>query len=301
MPTQASAINNSITTLTATSAGACQFNVTKAASTNYNAATSASFTLVVTKAAQTINFTTQVPMNAVSGGTYAIAATTNAGLTVSFSLASGSSTYCSISGSTITFLATGNCVVNANQAGNTSYNPAPTRYTDVKDSGAREEFSTGSRRDTQDGKGRFDLISPIALRRLAVHYENGSRKYGDRNWEKGQPLGRYVSSGMRHWLALLEGDHSEDHAAAVAWNAFAFIHTADAIARGTLPAELDDIGFVNVTTITECVTCESSSVASSGSSAGQPASSSPAGDGATTASKRSCCAGLPDTVQFSTP
>ena len=37
----------------------------------------------------------------------------------------------------------------------------------TKDSGARREFTTGSRRDSRRGKGRFDLISPIAIRRLA--------------------------------------------------------------------------------------------------------------------------------------
>lgn len=118
------------------------------------------------------------------------------------------------------------------------------QFSGVKDSGKREEFATGSRRDTRDGKGRFDLISTIALRRLARHLENGARKYGDRNWEKGQPLGRYLDSAMRHLVSLLECQHDEDHAAAVMWNAMAFIHTAEMIARGELPADLDDIGFV---------------------------------------------------------
>ena len=37
----------------------------------------------------------------------------------------------------------------------------------LKDSGKREEFPTGSRRDQRAGKGRFDLIPTMALRRLA--------------------------------------------------------------------------------------------------------------------------------------
>ena len=32
----------------------------------------------------------------------------------------------------------------------------------IKDSGKREEFQTGSRRDTREGKGRFDLFPPLA-------------------------------------------------------------------------------------------------------------------------------------------
>jgi hypothetical protein len=111
----------------------------------------------------------------------------------------------------------------------------------VNDSGKRQEFETGSRRDTRDGKGRFDLISPVFLKRLAKHCENGATKYGDRNWEKGQPLSRYLDSASRHINNFLEGDRSEDHLAAVAWNIMGIIHTQEMIARGHLPKELDDL------------------------------------------------------------
>jgi len=115
-------------------------------------------------------------------------------------------------------------------------------FTEVKDSGARQEFATGSVRDTREGKGRFDLIPTDSLRRLAVHYENGSRKYGDRNWEKGQPLGRYLDSAFRHLVGVLEGLTDEDHASAVSWNLFSYIHTLNLIHAGKLPKELDDLG-----------------------------------------------------------
>ncbi|HUX15613.1 MAG TPA: dATP/dGTP diphosphohydrolase domain-containing protein [Phycisphaerae bacterium] len=111
----------------------------------------------------------------------------------------------------------------------------------VADSGQREEFTTGSRRDTRAGKGRYDLIPPCAMARLARHYENGAVKYGDRNWEKGQPLGRYIDSAIRHLYKFLEGHREEDHLAAAAWNAMGAIHTETMIARGLLPAELDDL------------------------------------------------------------
>jgi len=117
-----------------------------------------------------------------------------------------------------------------------------TKFTAVKDSGERQQFSTGSVRDTQVGKGRFDLIPTDALRRLAQHYENGARKYGDRNWEKGQPLGRYLDSAFRHLVNVLDGKTDEDHASAVSWNLFGYIHTLEAIKAGKLPLELDDLG-----------------------------------------------------------
>jgi hypothetical protein len=112
----------------------------------------------------------------------------------------------------------------------------------VKDSGKRQEFQTGSKRDTREGKGRFDLIPTYPLRRLARHYENGAIKYGDKNWERGQPLSRYLDSCIRHAIGVLEGLTDEDHASAVSWNIFAYIATAQWIEEGKLPAELDDVG-----------------------------------------------------------
>jgi len=114
---------------------------------------------------------------------------------------------------------------------------------EVRDSGKRQEFVTGSRRDTRVGKGRYDLLSPIAIRRIAKVYEGGAAKYGDRNWEKGQPLSRYLDSALRHLFQVLEGNRDEDHAAQSAWNLMAFIHTEERISAGKLPKELDDIGW----------------------------------------------------------
>jgi hypothetical protein len=114
-------------------------------------------------------------------------------------------------------------------------------FEEVKDSGNREEFDTGSRRDTRDGKGRFDLLSPFVLERDAKHLENGARKYGDRNWEKGQPLSRYYDSAMRHLNKYMMGHRDEDHLAAARWNIAALMHTEYMIAVGRLPESLDDL------------------------------------------------------------
>ena len=116
-----------------------------------------------------------------------------------------------------------------------------TEFDSVKDSGERREFATGSVRDIRKGKGRYDLIPPYSLRRLAKHYENGAVKYGDRNWEKGQPVSSYVDSMLRHGQDYLEGDRTEDHMAAVAWNAFAVMYTLEMVRQGKLPPEFDDM------------------------------------------------------------
>jgi len=114
-------------------------------------------------------------------------------------------------------------------------------FAEVADSGARQEFSTGSVRDTRAGKGRYDLLPPLAIRRLAQHYENGAVKYGDRNWEKGQPQSRYMDSALRHLFSYLDGQRNEDHLAAAAWNVFAMMHGEEAMELGILPPSLGDI------------------------------------------------------------
>ncbi len=97
----------------------------------------------------------------------------------------------------------------------------------IKDSGHRREFETGAVRDMAEGKGRFDLIPPLALKRLAKHYEAGAIKYGDRNWEKGIPNDSFIDSALRHINEYQLGDRSEDHLAAAVFNVFGLIHFED--------------------------------------------------------------------------
>ena len=90
-----------------------------------------------------------------------------------------------------------------------------------------ERISYGEKmaiREPSIGKGRFDLVTPFGLERLAKWYELGSKKYADRNWEKGMPISRYVDSAMRHLVKFIMGKDDEDHLAACAWNIFAIMH-----------------------------------------------------------------------------
>lgn len=118
-------------------------------------------------------------------------------------------------------------------------------FDSVKDSGQRQSFNTGAVRDTRIGKGRFDLLPPKALRRLARHYENGAIKYGDSNWLKGIPLSRMFDSGLRHAFAVLEGKTDEDHLTACVWNFIGIIELQERIEQGLLPKELDDLPKLN--------------------------------------------------------
>lgn len=94
----------------------------------------------------------------------------------------------------------------------------------IRDSGKRTQEATGAVREPEKGNGRFDLISPYALWRLAKWYELGAEKYADRNWEKGVKASRCFSSAIRHLMKWMMGWKDEDHLAAAAWNIFAIMH-----------------------------------------------------------------------------
>src|SRR5262249_57032698 len=61
----------------------------------------------------------------VGGPTYTVTATATSGLAVTFTIDASASTVCTIAGATVSFIGAGTCVIDANQAGNANYNPAP--------------------------------------------------------------------------------------------------------------------------------------------------------------------------------
>lgn len=105
----------------------------------------------------------------------------------------------------------------------------------TKDSGKREEYASGMRRDTQDGKPRFALMYPVdmpydlqPIKRLADLLTRGADKYGVRNWEKAcsqEELDRFEESAHRHFAQWLCGEEDEDHMAAVMFNLIACEYT----------------------------------------------------------------------------
>lgn len=111
----------------------------------------------------------------------------------------------------------------------------------MHDSGKRQAFWTGAVRDTAEGKARPDLCSPFAEERRGTWMALGARKYSERNWEKGMPLSRFLASLCRHVMKLKQGDRSEDHAAAICFNAEAIMHGEEMIRRGLWPKEFDDL------------------------------------------------------------
>jgi hypothetical protein len=135
----------------------------------------------------------------------------------------------------------------------------------IKDSGERREFDTGAVRDIQEGKGRCDLMpldvvaeylndqiiryigqfqqtgdaiwlnyalenierdDPYTIvLEVAKHFEEGAKKYGEYNWQKGIPTHCYIDSAVRHYLKDMRGDNDEPHDRAFVWNLLCCIWT----------------------------------------------------------------------------
>ena len=78
-----------------------------------------------------------------------------------------------------------------------------------------------------------------AMLEAAKQYEDGCKKYGDRNWEKGMPVHCFIDSGVRHYLKFKRGDTDEPHDRAFIWNMLGAIWTHEN------KPELIDLPFAN--------------------------------------------------------
>ena len=80
----------------------------------------------------------------------------------------------------------------------------------------------------------YNIGAADCLLDLAIHYEDGCVKYGERNWENGIPLHCYIDSGVRHLLKCFRGDVDEPHHRAFIWNMFGAVWTHE-----NLPSFID--------------------------------------------------------------
>jgi alpha-tubulin suppressor-like RCC1 family protein/uncharacterized protein YegL len=101
--------------------GICTLTADQAGDANYDAATQVTQSFTVSKGSQTISFS-PLANQTLPNAPFNVSATASSGLTVS--LTSTTLSVCTISGSTVTILATGSCTIAANQAGDVNYNAA---------------------------------------------------------------------------------------------------------------------------------------------------------------------------------
>lgn len=99
-----------------------------------------------------------------------------------------------------------------------AFNPETGNIEALKQEGYRDD----------EGKPPIHLIPAEAILMLANIFEYGSKKYGDRNWEKGMDWSRMYASAMRHMLAFWMGENDDresgyQHMAHATWNCMALM------------------------------------------------------------------------------
>jgi hypothetical protein len=115
--------------------GTCTLNANQAGSSTFNAAALVQQSFTVSKAAQSVTFSSLAPTNAVvAGANYVVSVNASSGLPVLLNVDVASSTICSVAGSVVSFQSVGSCLLVADQAGNSHYNAA---------SQVRQSFSVG--------------------------------------------------------------------------------------------------------------------------------------------------------------
>ena len=72
----------------------------------------------------------------------------------------------------------------------------------------------------------WDTVFTMFLE-VSKHYEEGAKKYGENNWQKGIPTWCYIDSAVRHYLKWLRGDKDEPHDRAFVWNLMCCIWEVD--------------------------------------------------------------------------
>ncbi len=118
-------VNNITGVTTFNNNGVCEVAANQAGNEDWHPAVQVSQIIQVQKTAQTITFTSVPPANPAIGSTYQATATGGgSGNPVTFT--SNTPAVCSVTSSgLVTFLAVGNCSIQANQAGNANYSAAP--------------------------------------------------------------------------------------------------------------------------------------------------------------------------------
>jgi hypothetical protein len=94
----------------------------------------------------------------------------------------------------------------------------------MNDSGVKRIFSTGSMRDSVEGKPLMELLPLDLLMRVSEWYTLGAKKYGDNNWRRGQPISQCVGSLLRHLTKYCMGMRDEDHLSAIVFNALSIMN-----------------------------------------------------------------------------
>ena len=73
----------------------------------------------------------------------------------------------------------------------------------------------------------YNSSTETMLLEVSKHFEDGAKKYGENNWQKGLPPSCYIDSAIRHYLKFRRGDNDEPHDRAFVWNLMCCIWEVD--------------------------------------------------------------------------
>jgi len=121
--------------------GSCVLDAEQGGNIDYSSANQVKQTIAVGPATQTISFT--APSSGTMTGSATLAPTASSGLIVTLTVdTSTTDTACSLNGDTVNYLHTGDCVLDANQAGDADYNAASQVQQTITVSAAQLVFTT---------------------------------------------------------------------------------------------------------------------------------------------------------------
>lgn len=73
----------------------------------------------------------------------------------------------------------------------------------------------------------YDSSVETMILETSKHFEEGAKKYGENNWQKGLPANCYIDSAIRHYLKYRRGDNDEPHDRAFVWNIMCCVWEVD--------------------------------------------------------------------------
>ena len=169
-PTSSSVCTISGATVSFVGAGTCTIDANQAGNSEYEPAPQAQQPVGVGKGAQTITFTSAPPSSATVGGPiYTVVATGGGSKNpVTFTIVPASSAACTISGASVSFIGAGTCTIDANQAGNSEYAPAPQAHQSFTVAVALVSSSPSSTGSSGVAQARFVLLPNSTFRVLGA-------------------------------------------------------------------------------------------------------------------------------------
>ena len=161
--------------VTMVSIGICSLGATQAGNASYLAAPQVLQSFTISKGSQSIAFTSSAPASpVVSGATYMPTVIGGgSGNAVILTIDATATGVCSIAGGLVSFTAVGTCVINANQAGSTNYNPATQVQQSMLVGKGNQSITFNAQAAQSYGAGSF-AVNPLASASSGLPVSYGS-------------------------------------------------------------------------------------------------------------------------------